>query len=320
MEDLLEVKDLVKYFPIKGGFFSRELARVHALSGVSLNIKKGETLGLVGESGCGKSTLGRTILRLIEPDSGKILFEKVDILSLPKEKMREQRKDMQIIFQDPYASLNPRMKVGSIIAEPLQIHQIAKGKELEESVKRLLGVVGLPSEARKKYPHEFSGGQRQRIGIARAIALNPSFIVADEPISSLDVSIQAQIINLLVDIQQRYELAYLFISHDLNVVEHISNRTMVMYLGKPMELLASQGVKKRVMHPYSKALVSAIPVPDPESKTKKILLKGDVPDPVNPPDGCVFHTRCPIAQNICKREVPLFEEKEQGHLVACHLV
>jgi len=320
MENLLEVKKLIKYFPIKGGFFSKEVNRVHAVTDVSLNLKEGQTLGLVGESGCGKSTLGRCILRLIEPNSGEIVFKGEDVLKFDVGEMRRKRREMQIIFQDPYSSLNPRMKIGSIIGEPLSIHNIAKGKEKNDQVDELLNVVGLSPDMKSKYPHEFSGGQRQRIGIARAIALKPSFIVADEPVSSLDVSVQAQVINLLVEIQEKYGLSYLFISHDLNVVEHISNKTMVMYLGRIMEVLDSKGVKKNIIHPYSKALVSAIPVPDPKTRIKKIILKGDVPNPINPPTGCVFHTRCPIAEEKCKKEIPHLEEKQNGHFVACHLV
>jgi len=320
MQKLLEVRNLVKYFPLRGGLFSKEIGRVHAVNNVSFDISAGETLGLVGESGCGKSTIGRSILRLLEPDSGEVFFKGEDILEYDSGKMRRTRREMQIIFQDPYSSLNPRMKIGSIIGEPLAIHKIAGRKEREEIVAGLLNVVGLNPDMKDKYPHEFSGGQRQRIGIARAIALKPSFIVADEPVSSLDVSIQAQIINLLVDIQEEFKLAYLFISHDLNVVEHISSRTLVMYLGKTMELMDSKGVKERVMHPYSKALVSAIPVPDPKTKTKKIILTGDVPNPINPPPGCVFHTRCPIAEERCKIDVPELLEKAPNHFAACHLV
>ncbi len=320
MEELLRIKNIYKHFPVKGGLFSKEVAKVHAVTDVSFELDRGKTFGLVGESGCGKSTLGRCILRLIEPDSGEIIFNGDNILSFDRDRMRRHRKHMQIIFQDPYSSLNPRMKIGKIIAEPLEIHKVASGKEKEDCVNELLKVVGLTPDMKSKYPHEFSGGQRQRIGIARAIALNPSFIVADEPVSSLDVSVQAQIINLLMDIQDKYSLSYLFISHDLNVVEHISDRTMVMYLGKIMEIIDSKGVKKNVIHPYSKALVSAIPVPDPKTKTSKIILKGDVPNPMNPPEGCVFHTRCPIAEEKCKKEVPLLEQKNSGHFAACHLI
>jgi len=320
MENFLTVKNLFKSFPLKGGFFAREVGKVHAVSDVSFTLAKGETLGVVGESGCGKSTLGRSILRLIEPDSGEVVFKGKNILNLNSKNLRALRREMQLIFQDPYSSLNPRMKVGNIIAEPLAIHKVASGKEKEQLVHELLEVVGLTKDMAKKYPHEFSGGQRQRIGIARAIAVKPSFIVADEPVSSLDVSIQAQIINLLIDIQEKFQLTYLFISHDLNVVEHISNRTLVMYLGKIMEVLDSKDVKERVMHPYSKALVSAIPVPDPKTKIQKIILTGDVPNPINPPKGCVFHTRCPIAEDKCKKEIPELLEKEPGHYAACHLI
>lgn len=320
MEKIIEAKDIVKHFPLRGGLFSKEIGRVHAVNSVSFDIRKGETLGLVGESGCGKSTLGRVVLRLIEPDSGSIVFKGDDILGYDRKALRNLRRDMQIIFQDPYSSLNPRMRAGSIIGEPFEVHRIAKGSQKREMVEELLEVVGLGKDAFGKYPHEFSGGQRQRIGIARAIALKPSFIVADEPVSSLDVSIQAQIINLLVEIQEKYGLSYLFISHDLNVVEHVSDRIMVMYLGKVMEMLPSEQVKTRVLHPYSKALVSAIPVPDPKTRVKKIMLKGDVPNPADPPSGCVFHTRCPIAKERCSIEVPELLPKSEGHFAACHFV
>jgi len=318
--ELLKVKNIVKGFSMKGGLFSKEIGRVHALSDVSFNLAKGKTIGVVGESGCGKSTLGRCVLRLMEPDSGEVIFNGENILTFDPKRLRTLRKQMQIIFQDPYSSLNPRMKVGSIVREPLDIHNVGKKEQRKEAVNELFAEVGLSKEMIRKYPHEFSGGQRQRIGIARAVALKPSFIVADEPVSSLDVSIQAQIINLLIEIQEKYGMAYLFISHDLNVVEHISDRTMVMYLGKTMEMLDSKGVRKNVMHPYSKALVSAIPVPDPKTKVNKIILKGDVPNPVNPPRGCVFHTRCPIAEERCKNEIPELIEKSSSHFAACHLI
>jgi len=318
--ELLKVKNIVKGFSMKGGLFSKEVGRVHALSDVSFDLAKGKTIGVVGESGCGKSTLGRCVLRLMEPDSGEVIFNGENILTFDPKRLRTLRKQMQIIFQDPYSSLNPRMKVGSIVREPLDIHNVGKKEQRKEAVNELFAEVGLSKEMIRKYPHEFSGGQRQRIGIARAVALKPSFIVADEPVSSLDVSIQAQIINLLIEIQEKYGMAYLFISHDLNVVEHISDRTMVMYLGKTMEMLDSKGVRKNVMHPYSKALVSAIPVPDPKTKVNKIILKGDVPNPVNPPRGCVFHTRCPIAEERCKNEIPELIEKSSSHFAACHLI
>ena len=287
---LLEVKHLKKHFPIKGGVFSKTIGYVYAVDDVNFTLAKGETLGLVGESGCGKSTTGRTILRLIEPTDGAIYFEGQDITTLDKSAMRALRREMQIIFQDPYASLNPRMTVGSIIGEPLEIHKIAKGSEKEERVASLLQKVGLRAEDMRKYPHEFSGGQRQRIGIARALALNPKLIVCDEPVSALDVSIQAQVINLLEDLQAEFGLSYLFIAHNLNVVEHISNRVAVMYLGQIVELASDEELYKNPQHPYTEALLSAVPIPDPTVKKKRIILEGDVPSPINPPKGCHFHT------------------------------
>ena len=289
---LLGVKHLKKHFPIKGGVFSKTIGYVYAVDDINFTLDKGETLGLVGESGCGKSTTGRTILRLIEPTDGMIAFEGQDITHLDKSAMRALRREMQIIFQDPYASLNPRMTVGSIIGEPLEIHKIAKGSEKEERVASLLQKVGLRAEDMRKYPHEFSGGQRQRIGIARALALNPKLIVCDEPVSALDVSIQAQVINLLEDLQAEFGLSYLFIAHNLNVVEHISNRVAVMYLGQIVELASDEELYKNPQHPYTEALLSAVPIPDPTVKKKRIILEGDVPSPINPPKGCHFHTRC----------------------------
>jgi len=315
---LLEVKHLKKHFPIKGGVFSKTIGYVYAVDDVNFTLSKGETLGLVGESGCGKSTTGRTILRLIEPTAGAISFEGQDITTLDKSAMRALRREMQIIFQDPYASLNPRMTVGSIIGEPLEIHKIAKGSEKEERVASLLQKVGLRAEDMRKYPHEFSGGQRQRIGIARALALNPKLIVCDEPVSALDVSIQAQVINLLEDLQAEFGLSYLFIAHNLNVVEHISNRVAVMYLGQIVELASDEELYKNPQHPYTEALLSAVPIPDPAVKKKRIILEGDVPSPINPPKGCHFHTRCMYKEKICEEVEPEFKDIGGGHWVACH--
>jgi oligopeptide transport system ATP-binding protein len=315
---LLTVKHLKKHFPIKGGVFSKTIGYVYAVDDINFTLEKGETLGLVGESGCGKSTTGRTILRLIEPTDGVIYFEGQDITNLDKGAMRALRREMQIIFQDPYASLNPRMTVGSIIGEPLEIHKIAKGSEKEERVASLLQKVGLRAEDMRKYPHEFSGGQRQRIGIARALALNPKLIICDEPVSALDVSIQAQVINLLEDLQAEFGLSYLFIAHNLNVVEHISNRVAVMYLGQIVELASDQELYKNPQHPYTEALLSAVPIPDPTVKKKRIILEGDVPSPINPPTGCHFHTRCMYKEKICEEVEPEFKDIGGGHWVACH--
>ncbi|MBM3225364.1 MAG: dipeptide ABC transporter ATP-binding protein [Candidatus Tectomicrobia bacterium] len=315
---LLEVKHLKKHFPIKGGVFSKTIGYVYAVDDVNFTLGKGETLGLVGESGCGKSTTGRTILRLIEPTDGSIYFEGQDITKLDKGAMRSLRREMQIIFQDPYASLNPRMTVGSIIGEPLEIHKIAKGSEKEERVASLLQKVGLRAEDMRKYPHEFSGGQRQRIGIARALALNPKLIVCDEPVSALDVSIQAQVINLLEDLQEEFGLSYLFIAHNLNVVEHISNRVAVMYLGQIVELASDEDLYRNPQHPYTEALLSAVPIPDPTIKKERIILEGDVPSPINPPKGCHFHTRCMHKDKICEEVEPEFKDIGGGHWVACH--
>ncbi|HHY32615.1 MAG TPA: dipeptide ABC transporter ATP-binding protein [Firmicutes bacterium] len=318
-EVLLEVKDLVKHFPItKGIVLSRKVGAVKAVDGVSFHINRGETLGLVGESGCGKSTTGRLILRLIEATSGEIIFEGKNILKLGREEMRELRKDMQIIFQDPYASLNPRMTVGDIIGEPMEIHRIARGREKDRRVRELLEVVGLSPFHARRYPHEFSGGQRQRIGVARALAVNPKLIICDEPVSALDVSIQAQVINLLQDLQREFGLTYLFIAHDLSVVKHISDRVAVMYLGKIVELAAKHELYNNPQHPYTEALLSAVPIPDPTKKKQRIILEGDVPSPINPPSGCRFHTRCRYAQDICSVEDPPFVDIGDSHFVACH--
>jgi len=317
---LLQVKNLKKYFPIRGGLFSREVARVHAVDDVSFTIQKGETLGLVGESGCGKSTTGRCILRLIEPTAGEVIFEDRNVTTLDKRALRHLRRDMQIIFQDPYASLNPRMTVGSIIGEALVIHKLAKTrKEREERVIHLLETVGLSSDHLRRYPHEFSGGQRQRIGIARALAVSPKLIVADEPVSALDVSIQAQVINLLEDLQKQFNLTYLFIAHDLSVVEHISTRVAVMYLGKVVEIAPAKELYNNPKHPYTEALLSAVPIPDPAVKRKRILLEGDVPSPIKPPSGCRFHTRCPIRIPACSENDQVLKEISPGHWVACQV-
>ena len=318
---LLEVKDLVKHFPIrKGVIFSKEVAAVQAVDGIDFHVQKGETLGVVGESGCGKTTLGRLIIRLLEPTSGEIIFDGQNITKLPKEKMRELRKELQIIFQDPYSSLNPRMTVGDIVGEPLAIHDLAKGSAREERVRQLLDVVGLNAFHARRFPHEFSGGQRQRIGIARALAVNPRLVVCDEPVSALDVSIQAQVINLLQDLQDKYDLTYLFIAHDLSVVKHISTRVAVMYLGKFVELASKDELYKNPQHPYTQALLSAIPEADPTIKKERILLKGDVPSPIDPPKGCRFHTRCPKAMDVCTVVQPKFLDSGGGHYVACHLI
>ncbi len=309
---LTQVRDLVKHFPIKG---SDDV--VKAVDGVSFDIKEGETLGLVGESGCGKSTVGRCILRLHEPTSGEVVFEGKNIIGLPDREMQLLRREMQIIFQDPYASLNPRLSILSIVSEPLKIHGVSSKKEREDRVADLLSKVGLDPKYMHRYPHEFSGGQRQRIGIARALALNPKLIICDEPVSALDVSVQAQVVNLLQDLQQEFGLTYLFISHGLAVVEHISNRVAVMYLGKIVELADSVELYKNPLHPYTKALLSAIPVPDPTAKRDRIVLKGDVPTPINPPSGCRFRTRCPFAIEECSAVVPELREYRPGHFSAC---
>jgi oligopeptide transport system ATP-binding protein len=315
---LLQVKDLTKEFPIKGGLFSRQVASVKAVQGVSFEIKQGETLGLVGESGCGKSTLGRCIIRLIEPTSGQVFFQGKEITGVHGEELRALRRQMQIIFQDPYASLNPRMTVGSIIAEPLIIHSLFDSKkDRTDRVKQLLETVGLRPEHINRYPHEFSGGQRQRIGIARALAVDPKFIVCDEPVSALDVSIQAQVINLLMDLQQKLGLTYLFIAHDLKVVEHISTRVAVMYLGKVVELADADELYLHPQHPYTRALMSAIPVPDPRRKEQRIILHGDVPSPINPPAGCHFHPRCPDMIEECKKTCPSLRITRPEHDTAC---
>lgn len=318
-EPVLEISDLKKHFPIRKGFLRRTVGHVHAVDGVSLSIGKGETLGLVGESGCGKSTVGRVILRLIEPTDGDIVVGGKNIGDLSKSELKPYRREMQIIFQDPYSSLNPRMTVGDIVGEPLSTHGIATGKKKQELVAKLFDRVGLARSQMENYPHQFSGGQRQRIGIARALALNPKLIICDEPVSALDVSIQAQVINLLMDLQRDLGLSYLFISHNLSVVEHISQRIAVMYLGRIVEYADKETIFTRPAHPYTEALLSAVPVPDPKIKRKKIVLQGDVPSPVNPPSGCHFHTRCPYVFARCKVESPVLREFSPGQMAACHL-
>lgn len=322
-EVLLQVRDLVKYFPImRGTLIQRQVGAVKAVDGISFDIFRGETLGLVGESGCGKSTAGRTILQLYRPTSGSVLFEGVDLVKLKGEDLRKMRRRMQMIFQDPYASLNPRMTVGQIISEPLVIHGVANGKEAQERAEELLRLVGLNPAYTNRYPHEFSGGQRQRVGVARALALEPAFIVCDEPISALDVSVQAQVVNLLEDLQSQMGLTYLFIAHDLSMVRHISNRIAVMYLGVIVELADRHELYNHPLHPYTQALLSAVPIPDPviEARRQRIILKGDVPSPINPPSGCRFRTRCPLADTICAEQRPEFREVQSGHWVACHMV
>ena len=318
-EVLLRVEDLVMHFPIYRGVIQRQVGAVRAVDGVSFEVKRGETLGLVGESGCGKSTTGRTILQLYRPTSGSVHFEGVDLVHLKGENLRKMRRKMQMIFQDPYASLNPRMTVADIVGEPLMVHDVATGKEIQERVQHLLEVVNLNPAFAGRYPHEFSGGQRQRIGVARALALQPSFIICDEPISALDVSIQAQVVNLLEELQEQFNLTYLFIAHDLSMVKHISDRVAVMYLGVIVELASRDELYAKPLHPYTQALLSAVPIPDPvaDAKRKRTILQGDVPSPANPPSGCRFRTRCPIAQEVCSQSRPEFREIKPGHFVAC---
>ena len=325
---LLDVKDLSMYFPVtKGIIFERKVADIKAVDHISFYIRKGETLGLVGESGCGKTTAGRSILQLYKPTTGSVLYwdddrnDYVDLVHLKGEPLRKMRRKIQIIFQDPYGSLNPRMSCGAIVGEPLKIHNLAKGKDYQDRVEELLTIVGLHPYFASRYPHEFSGGQRQRIGIARALASNPQFIVCDEPISALDVSIQAQIINLLEDLQSRLGLTYLFIAHDLSVVRHISDRVAVMYLGRIVELADRSALYEDPLHPYTRALLSAVPIPDPamEAKRDRMVLRGEVPSPLNPPSGCVFHPRCPIGIDRCSAEIPPLREIKPGHWAACHL-
>ncbi|MGC9100288.1 MAG: ABC transporter ATP-binding protein [Caldisericum sp.] len=320
MRKLVEVQNLIKYFPVLGGVFSRPVAWVKAVDDISFHIFEGETFGLVGESGSGKTTAGKTIIRLIEPTKGKIIFDGKDITKLPENQLRPIRREMQIIFQDPYGSLNPRMPIGEIIREPLLVHGIGDKKEQEERVVEIMKLVGLRPEYLRRYPHEFSGGQRQRIGIARAIVLNPKFVVADEPVSALDASIQAQVLNLLLELQQKLALTYLLVAHNLAVVRHVSDRIGVMYLGKIVEVAETKELFSTPLHPYTQALLSAIPIPDPEIKKERILLQGDIPSPINPPSGCRFRTRCRFAKDICAEKEPPLIDVGSGHYVACHFV
>ena len=321
-ESLIEVKDLVKYFPVHGGVLQRVQGWVKAVDGVTFSIRKGETLGLVGESGCGKTTIGRCILRLIEPTDGQVLFEGDDLLRMKAGDLKGIRREMQIIFQDPYSSLDPRSQIGSIIGEGLYIHGVRDAVERERRVREIMETVGLSREHFRRYPHEFSGGQRQRIGIARALVLHPKFIVCDEPVSALDVSIQSQVLNLLRELQREFDLTYLFIAHNLSVVEHISDRVAVMYLGKMVELAEREELYRNPQHPYTRALLSAIPIPDPDIQRERIILEGDVPSPLHPPSGCRFHPRCRVSMDVCSREEPEFRATRGNpdHLVACHLV
>jgi oligopeptide transport system ATP-binding protein len=318
-ETLLQVRDLKKHFPITGGVLGKKVGDVKAVDGLSFEVRKGETLGLVGESGCGKSTTGRLLLRLLEPSEGSVLFENQEITSLSKEELRKLRREMQMVFQDPYASLNPRHTVEKILEEPLIVHGIGNKAERKKRVREILEVVGLSSYHAKRYPHQFSGGQRQRIGIARALMTKPKLIIADEPVSALDVSIQSQVLNLMEDLQNEFDLTYIFIAHDLGVVRHISDRVGVMYLGRIVELSTSEQIYQKPMHPYTEALLSAVPVPDPEERKETRLLEGDIPSPSNPPKGCAFHTRCHACMEVCKQERPELKEVEEGHFVACHL-
>lgn len=317
-ENLIEIKDLKKYFPVEAGFFKRKVADLKAVDGVSFSITEGESIGLVGESGCGKTTVGRCVLRLIEPTEGSIFFEGNDITEIGKNELRSVRSQMQLIFQDPYSSLNPRLTVGDIITEPLIVHNLVDKSEINDRVQRLMLDVGLSPSQSRRYPHEFSGGQKQRISIARALSVVPKFIVADEPVAALDMSIRAQILNLMKDLQDKYQLTYLIISHDLTIIKHMCSRIMVMYLGNLVEVADRDDLFKRPYHPYSFALISAVPIPDPLIKKKRIILEGDVPAPINPPSGCKFHPRCPYAKSICSEEFPELQEINLGHFVSCH--
>lgn len=316
---LLKVEGLKKYFPIKKGLFGQTSGYVKAVDDISFYVNEGETLGIVGESGCGKSTTGRMLMRLLEPTDGRVEFDGKELTSLSKEEMRKVRRDIQMVFQDPYASLNPRHTVEKILEEPLIVHGMGNAKERRQKVHSFLEIVGLNAYHAKRYPHQFSGGQRQRIGIARALMTNPKLIIADEPVSALDVSIQSQVLNLMQDLQREFKLTYIFIAHDLGVVRHISDRVGVMYLGKMVELATSEQLYSKALHPYTEALLSAVPVPDPSYQKEQILLEGDIPNPANPPTGCPFHTRCPARMDICSKVTPMLEEHEPGHMVACHL-
>lgn len=317
--NLLEVRNLKKYYSVKSGFLNKDRRSVKAVDGINLSVKQGEILGIVGESGCGKSTFGRSILRLIEPTSGEVIFEGTNICGLKKEEMRLKRREMQIVFQDPGASLNPRLTVGEIIGEPLEVFHICEGKEKEERIYKLMDLVGINRAYINRFPHEFSGGQRQRLGIARALAVNPKLIICDEPVSALDVSIRAQVLNLMKELKDKLNLTYIFISHDLSVVHHICDRVAVMYLGRVVEIADKKQIYENPVHPYTKALLSAIPMPDPEVKRERIILQGDVPNPANPPSGCHFHKRCPYAKKECSETVPPFVTVEPGHQVLCWL-
>jgi oligopeptide/dipeptide ABC transporter ATP-binding protein len=319
-EPLLQVENLKKYFPIRRGVFQRTVGHVRAVDGVSFSVQKGETLGVVGESGCGKSTMGRSILRLIEPTSGAVRFEGKDVVRMNRAQMQAMRREMQMVFQDPYASLNPRFSIAQTLMEPMIIHNLhgSKAKRMER-VKSLLERVGLDADYARRYPHEFSGGQRQRIGIARALAVDPKLIILDEPVAALDVSVQSQVLNLLKDLQEELGLTYIFVAHDLSVVRHISDRILVLYLGRMMELVESEELFTDPLHPYTQALLSAVPIPDPDAKRERIILQGDLPSPANPPSGCPFHTRCPVAKPVCHERVPEWKEVKPNHYVACHL-
>ncbi len=318
-ETLLRVEDLKKYFPIRKGVLQRVVGNVRAVDGISFAVRPGETLGVVGESGCGKSTMARTILRLIEPTSGVVEFEGKNVVTLTKSAMREMRREMQIVFQDPYASLNPRYSIGKTLLDPMEIHHLYTPAQRKQRVAQLLDKVGLDPDYTNRFAHEFSGGQRQRIGIARALTVNPKLLILDEPVAALDVSVQSQVLNLLSDLQDDLELTYIFVAHDLSVVRYISDRVLVLYLGHMAELTDADELFANPLHPYTRALLSAVPVPDPDAKRERIILKGDLPSPANPPAGCPFHTRCPAAMDVCSKEVPAWQEVKPGHRVACHL-